>query len=98
MKIEILVPDSFMPKITDPDNVCECQKRPFKIAHRHGKIHWLREDGEHVEEGEIVAEGEIEKKIIEMPAPCTGILEITLAEAERFGRGDVVGYVLQDAN
>ena len=93
MRIEIKVPDDFMPKIIDPDNVCECQKRPMKMAHRHGKLHWLMADGARGSEGEVVAEGEVEKKTIEFPAPCAGTLEIMIEEDGRFGKGDVIGYI-----
>ena len=96
MLMEFTVPDSAMPK-KDPVNPCPCQFRPFQLKGKTGQLHWLAAEGDRVSEGQILCEGEVEKKTIEFPSPCAGILEkICIGEDEAFGCGDVLAFIRTD--
>lgn len=93
MLVEIIVPDSLMPK-KDPENPCPCQFREFKIQEKKGELFWLVETGEPVKKGQVICEGEIEKKTLEFKAPCDGILkDKCIGDEEFFYRGDVLGHI-----
>ena len=93
MRKAIIVPDSLMPK-KDPEHPCPCQFREFQILEKKGELFWLVEKGEHVVRGQVICEGEIEKKTLEFPAPCDGVLaEICIEEEGVFHRGDILGYI-----
>lgn len=93
MRIEIIVPDSLMPK-KDPVNPCPCQFREFKLQEKKGQLFWLVQTGESVKRGQVIAEGEVEKKTLEFVAPCDGIVESKIVEDEgSFFRGDIIGYI-----
>lgn len=93
MRIEIIVPESAMPK-KDPEHPCECQFRPFKLKDKKGEIFWLITEGEEVKKDQIICEGEVEKKTIEIPAPADGILaEISIQDEGSFTVGDILGYI-----
>lgn len=93
MKVEIIVPDSLMPK-PQPYRNCECMKQPIDLKTKKGTLTWLCEVGETVEEGQIIAEGEADKKTVEIPAPCNGVLsEKTIEDEFVFQAGDILGYI-----
>lgn len=94
MLVDIIVPDSAMPK-KDPVNPCPCQFREFHIEEKTGEdLYWLVEIGELVAENQVVCEGEIEKKTLEFTAPCDGILaEKCISDESEFKRGDILGRV-----
>ncbi|MBR5316108.1 MAG: hypothetical protein IKU44_04880 [Firmicutes bacterium] len=93
MKVEIIVPDSLMPK-PQPYRNCECMKQPIDLKTKKGTITWLCEVGETVEEGQIIAEGEADKKTVEIAAPCNGVLaEKNIEDEFVFQAGDVLGYI-----
>ena len=69
-------------------------KQPSDLTAKKGTITWLVEVGEAVKEGQTVCEGEVDKKIVEIKAPVSGILKEILIEDEHvFKAGDVVGYI-----
>ena len=46
-------------------------------------VQWLKSEGAEVSEGEIIVEVEAAKAIVEIPAPCDGVLQtIVAAEGE----------------
>lgn len=96
MRIEIVLPDSGMPK-KDPENPCPCQFRPFKIKDKTGELHWLVSVGDRVEKDQVICEAEIEKKTLEFTAPCAGIIdECCFEDEDEVGAGDVLGYILTE--
>lgn len=95
MRVEIIVPDSLMPK-PQPYRNCECMKRPIDLKTKKGTLTWLCEVGETVTEGQIIAEGEADKKTVEIAAPCSGTLvEKAIEDEFVFQADDVLGYIEQ---
>lgn len=93
MRVPITVPKQLYPK-KDPEHPCACQFRPLDLQSKKGNLFWKKEEGDYVEKGEIICEGEVEKKTIEIPAPCSGILsEKTMSGEDRFTYGDILGYI-----
>lgn len=93
MLVEIVVPDSLMPK-KDPEHPCPCQFREFKMQDKQGELFWLVEVGETVHKGQVICEGEVEKKTLEFTAPCDGILkDKCIDDEEFFYYGDVLGHI-----
>lgn len=89
--------------ITVPAEVEAKQGKAYEWLNRSGPvdltlepiyISWIRKEGETIAEGETVAEGEVQKRIIELTAPCEGILaEIVLGDGELCSPGEVIGYI-----
>lgn len=93
MKIAITVPKQLYPK-KDPVHSCPCQFRPVDLQNKTGILFWNKSVGDNVEKDEIICEGEVEKKTIEIPSPCCGVLtEQTISGEDRFTYGDVIGYI-----
>lgn len=93
MRVEIIIPDSLMPK-PQPYRNCECMKRPIDLKTKKGTLTWLCAAGDAVEEGQIIAEGEADKKTVEIVAPASGVLVEKCIEDEFvFQAGDVIGYI-----
>ena len=93
MKIEIVVPDSLMPK-PQPYRNCECMKRPVDLKTKKGTLIWCCDIGETVEKGNTIAEGEADKKTVEILAPADGVLiEKCIEDDFVFSAGDILGYI-----
>jgi len=54
---------------------------------------WLFEDGDHVNEGDVVAEIMNEKISFDVPAPATGILEISAEAESEVTQGQEIGEI-----
>lgn len=93
-KFAIIVPDSVMPK-KDLVHPCPCQDIPVKLTYKKGVfISWLKRIGEMVELNEVICEGEVEKKSVEIVAPCRGRLtEQCAVTGDVFEAGIILGYV-----
>lgn len=93
MKEAILVPDTAMPK-KDPEHPCPCQDKPVKLTYKTGVLCWLKEIGDPVKKDEVLCEGEVEKKTLELLAPCDGILlEKCVQDHDEFTCGEILGYI-----
>ena len=93
MRMEIVVPQSAMPK-KDPEHPCPCQFRQFQLKDKTGELTWLVDIGKEVKKGQVVCEGEVEKKTLEFLSPCDGVLaEICIENEEEFSCGDILGYI-----
>jgi len=93
MKIEIIVPDSLMPK-PQPYRNCECMKQPIDLKIKKGTLTWCFDVGETVEKGNTIAEGEADKKTVEILAPADGVLIKKCIEDDFvFSAGDILGYI-----
>lgn len=96
MRVEVVVPQSAMPK-KDPEHPCPCQFRQFQLKEKTGELTWLVETGERVEKDQVICEGEVEKKTLEFLAPCDGVfVEKCLEDDEEFEAGEILGYVETD--
>lgn len=77
-----------------PGLECECQNRPVDLSLEPAYITWLKRISEPVEAGEAVLEGEVQKRIISIPSPCSGILsEIIVEEGWSAAADEVLGYI-----
>lgn len=57
-------------------------------------INWIKEESEVVEEGEVIAEGEVQKRIIELTAPCDGIIaKRNVGDGCTCSPGEILGYI-----
>ncbi len=55
--------------------------------------HWLKHEGDHVDEDENVVELETDKASLELPSPVAGILKIVKQEGEAAAIGETIAYV-----
>ncbi|MGC2872485.1 lipoyl domain-containing protein [Ihubacter sp. mB4P-1] len=93
MRMEIVVPDSLMPK-PQPYRNCECMKQPIDLKTKKGVLTWLCQVGDTVEKGQVICEGEADKKTVEITAPADGVLSEKVVEDELvFQAGDILGYI-----
>ncbi len=77
-----------------PGLECECQNRPVNLSLEPAYITWLKETGERIIEGESIIEGEVQKRIIMIAAPCSGVLaEKTIEDGWITAAGDVLGLI-----
>lgn len=94
MTAPIVVPSSLLPR---PDRDCACMKIPVDLTAKKGVLTWLVEVGEPVRQGQVVCEGEVDKKTVEIEAPCGGILlEKQIEDEYVFGAGDILGVIEQE--
>lgn len=95
MLVPIIVPRELMPcKI--PGFECECQNRPVDTAAESLMVFWNAEEGDPVEEGDTLCSFEVQKRVLEIHAPCTGILrEICYEDESIVGYQDILGYILR---
>lgn len=92
-RVEIHVPERLWPK-KDPTKDCPCQKREMVLKRKQGTLKWLKQPGDLVQVGEPVCEAEVEKKVFEFPAPCSGTLvECCIEDEGEFKYKDVLGYI-----
>ena len=56
---------------------------------------WLVDDGVTVTEGQLIYELEIEKAMVEIESPASGILRQNAAAGEDFAVGEIIGEVNQ---
>lgn len=93
-RIPILVPQRLRPQNNEGKD-CDCMNREYLLKYKQGTMHWLKKPGEPVAQDECICEAEIEKKIFEIPAPVSGILDECCVENEaEFKCSEVLGYVL----
>ena len=57
---------------------------------------WLVEDGTRVSEGQLIYELEIEKTMVEVEAPASGVLRQKAAIGEEFAVGVVIGEIINE--
>lgn len=89
----IIVEAEKMPK-KDPAKICKCMNEPVKLESKKGTLFWVKQTGDTVKKGEVICEGEVEKKTVEFPAPCDGVLtQQCVGDGEVFTAGDILGYV-----
>ncbi len=55
---------------------------------------WLVDDGVTVTEGQLIYELEIEKAMVEVQAPASGILRQKAAVGESFAVGEIIGEII----
>jgi len=61
------------------------------------KLFWNVQTGDTVEEGQVICVGEVEKKTLEINAPCKGVMkEISVGDGKEVGAEDTIGYVEKD--
>lgn len=91
-KTPVIVPESLMPKPNGSD--CACMKKPVDLSAHKGILHWNVSVGARVTQGQVLCEGEADKKVVEITAPCAGVLtEILIDEDCVFRAGDILGYI-----
>ena len=74
MLVPIVVPRELMPcKI--PGFECECQNRPVDTAAESLMVFWNEEKGKLVQKGDVLCSFEVQKRVLEIHAPCTGVLD-----------------------
>lgn len=89
----IIVEAEKMPK-KDPAKICKCMNEPVKLESKKGTLFWVKQTGDTVKKGEVICKGEVEKKTVEFPAPCDGVLtQQCVGDGEVFTAGDILGYV-----
>lgn len=59
---------------------------------------WLKQSGDRVRKDEPVVELETDKVVVEVPAPCDGVLDIVLAENREAEPGAVLGRISMGSN
>ena len=88
----ITVPASLMPKPNGSD--CACMKKPVDLSAHKGILHWNVSPGTRVTRDQVLCEGEVDKKVVEILAPCDGVLAEVLIEDECvFRAGNILGYI-----
>jgi len=55
--------------------------------------HWYKDSGDEVKENEPIVEIMVEKIVMEIKSPATGILKILVKENEEIIQGQVIGAV-----
>ncbi len=91
-KVEIKVAD-YLPKQVGK-YACECQKKPFDFRDREAQVFWLVQTGTAVEANQPLCSAEVDKAVVEICAPCDGVLiEKTREDGETFSAGDVLGTI-----
>ena len=55
---------------------------------------WLVDDGDNVTEGQLIYELEIEKTMVEIEAPASGILRQKAKAGESFAVGEIIGEIM----
>ena len=55
---------------------------------------WLVDDGVTVTEGQLIYELEIEKAMVEVDAPASGILRQKAPAGESFAVGEIIGEII----
>ncbi len=55
---------------------------------------WLVQDGAAVTEGQLIYELEIEKTMVEVQAPASGILRQKAQAGESFAVGEIIGEII----
>lgn len=93
MRVEITIPNECMPRKV-PGLQCECMNRPVDLSKEPFEIKWEAALGSAVSVGDVVCTGEVQKKIVEFCAPCSGVLaEICIEDGSIAAAGDVLGYI-----
>lgn len=93
----ITVP-AFVTPCGSGDNSCCCRPKPIETTFKGGVVRWLRQPGDTVGAGEILCELEIEKAVVELPAPASGVLaELCVGDGEAYGPGAILGYLDMEA-
>ena len=57
---------------------------------------WLVKDGASVTVGQLIYELEIEKTMVEVEAPASGVLKQIAAAGESFSVGEIIGEILNE--
>lgn len=92
-RVAIVVGDALFPR-KDPVKTCKCMNEPVDMTTSKGVLMWRKSIGDRMKEGEVICEGEINKKVVEILSPCSGVLsERCVGEGEVFRAGDVLGYI-----
>jgi pyruvate/2-oxoglutarate dehydrogenase complex dihydrolipoamide acyltransferase (E2) component len=55
---------------------------------------WLVSDGDNVTEGQLIYELEIEKTMVEVEAPASGVLIHKAEAGESFAVGEIIGEIV----
>ncbi len=55
---------------------------------------WLVEDGACVTEGQLIYELEIEKTMVEIEAPTSGVLKQIAVTGESYNVGEIIGEII----
>jgi pyruvate/2-oxoglutarate dehydrogenase complex dihydrolipoamide acyltransferase (E2) component len=55
---------------------------------------WLVEDGAGVTEGQLIYELEIEKTMVEIEAPASGVLNQIAVTGESYNVGEIIGEII----
>lgn len=94
MRLVAIVVPTFLQARPKEGTQCCCGDQPIETAFKSGVIHWLKQSGDAVAEGEALCTLEIEKRVAELPAPVSGVLqEQVIAEGESFDARSIFGYI-----
>lgn len=90
----IAVPTFLTPRAGAGERCCPCRSRPMETTYKTGRVFWVKNVGEPVEEGEAVCEVEMDKKIAPVYAPAAGVLaEAAVADGGEVTAGTVLGQI-----
>lgn len=93
MRVPVIVPDKIEPKQGKAYEWLN-QSGPVDLTLEPMYISWLKKEGDEVEEGETILEGEVQKRIVSLAAPCSGILaEISVDDSWSCSSGEILGYI-----
>lgn len=89
----MIVPDKVEPKQGKAYEWLN-QSGPVDLTLEPMYISWLKKEGDEVKEGEPILEGEVQKRIVSLAAPCSGILsEIVVDDRWSCESGEILGYI-----
>lgn len=93
MRIPVTVPDIIEPKQGKAYEWLN-QSGPVDLTLEPMYISWVKKKGDIVKEGETILEGEVQKRIVSLAAPCSGILdEIVVDDSWSCSAGEILGYI-----
>lgn len=97
MRIPVIVPDKIAPKEGKAYEWLN-KSGPVDLTLEPMYISWVSKEGDEVTKGETIIEGEVQKRIVTIPAPCSGVLrEILIGDGWTCSPGEVLGYI-EDEN
>ncbi len=93
MRIPVIVPDKVEPKKGKAYDWLN-QSGPVDLSLEPIFISWVKKEGEVVEKGETIVHGEVQKRIVSITAPCSGVIdEIMIDDNMAHSSGETLGYI-----
>lgn len=92
MRVPVFIPRFARQRFNEDD--CDCKKRPVDMEYKSALLTWLVDVGCDVQKGQSLCEAEVEKAVIEIPSPCSGLLaEICVEEGVECDMYTVIAFI-----